>query len=110
MSKTGLSVVTAFGLILLSGTTLFVRWSILGADIHGPRGASTWKVTLLVAGELTANDAVLTLVAPPDFRHQHTFDANMQSKELFFRVGKGQKPDRNEVVFRRVHMTGMQPF
>ena len=48
----------------------------------GPHGHGTWKVTLVVAGELTAPDAVITTTRPPDFRHQHLFDEQYLSKEL----------------------------
>lgn len=97
-------------LVLLSAGLLLVRWAVLGPDIVGPRGASAWKVTLVAAGELNGPDAVLTLTAPPDFRHQHVFDERAQSKELLQRASKGTDPERRELVFRPANVTGKQAF
>lgn len=110
MTKTWLSVVTALVIAGISGASLLGRWYVLGLELHGPRGASTWKVTLAAAGKLRTADASLTQVLPPDFRHQHIFDETFQSKELLHRTVKGTNPHRREVVWRRADVGGVVPF
>src|SRR4051794_40367049 len=94
MSKNGLSVLTAGCLCAASLALMGGRWWVLGDEIDGPPGHSTWKVTLVVKGDLRGKDAVLTMVLPPDFRRQHISDEVFESNQLrnSSRKAKGSRP------------------
>jgi hypothetical protein len=109
MKKTWMSVFLACCLAAISVALMVGRRYALSPDLSGPRGINTWKVTLGVAGELTAPDAVLTLMLPPDFRHQHVADERFQSKQLLHRVVQGRETGRREVVWRRADLPGPGP-
>ena len=44
MSRTGLTLVTAFALAALSVGLMLGRWHVLGKEIDGTPGTGTWKV------------------------------------------------------------------
>jgi transglutaminase-like putative cysteine protease len=110
MARTWLTVLTAAGLVVVSVALMLTRWAVLGADVDGPRGASTWKVTLVAAGELTRTDASVVLALPPDFRGQHIFDERFASAELTAPAERARSTGRREAVWRRAHPGGPQPF
>jgi hypothetical protein len=90
MSKTWLSVMTA--LFLVAGSAALILWRsyVLGDEITGLPGTSTWLVTLEVEGEMTARDVSVITVLPLDFRHQHISKEEFQSQELQHRNPKSQ--------------------
>src|SRR5262249_44073877 len=102
MAKTRLSVVTALGLVVLSLALFLGRWYLLGADLFGPRGDSTWEVTLEVAGRLASPKGTVVLLPPPDFRRQHIYAEQFQSHELTYRVIHNRSSGRREIVWRRL--------
>src|SRR5262249_14334953 len=104
MSKTRFGVVTALVLIGLSAMVFVMRRAALGEALYGPPAANAWRVTLAVTGQLTAKDASVIVLRPPDFRHQHVFDESFQSTELL--APKGKAPSRPELVWRRSGMGG----
>lgn len=110
MKKTWMSVFMALCLAAISLTLMIGRQHALSPDLSGPRGMNTWKVTLVAAGELTANDAAVTVVLPPDFRHQHIADERFQSKQLLHRLAQSRETGRREVVWRRATLAGPLPY
>jgi hypothetical protein len=90
MSKTWLSVMTALFLMAGSAALLLWRSYVLGDEITGLPGTSTWMVTLEVEGDLTARDVAVITVLPLDFRHQHISKEEFKSQELQLRHPKSQ--------------------
>lgn len=109
MSKTRWSVLTALILTVGSGA-VYVARTALGGDIYRPPGTSTWKVTLLVSGQLLSPDASLTTLRPPDFRKQHVLDEHYHSAQLIQRSSLTTDPHRSEVTWRRLTMNRENPF
>jgi hypothetical protein len=111
MEKTSLSVVTAIVLVVLSVALLISRWYVLGLEIDGLPGTSTWKVTLKVEGHLTAKDASLTIVLPPSFRRQLIADETFASQGLTHRVRRSTEIRSRKVEWKRRPSVGQdQPF
>jgi hypothetical protein len=110
MSRTGWTVTAAAVLSLLSLAVLLTRRHLLGAEINGPQGASTWRVTLEVTGEMPADRTALITLPPLDFRQQHIYDEHFHSEELSHRVVQGRATGRREVVWQRLSTAGEQPF
>jgi transglutaminase-like putative cysteine protease len=108
MSKTRLTVVTAILIAVISLLLLGLRGYALGDDLRGPRGASSWKITIVASGSLRTEEGTVALSLPPDFRHQHITDEASQSKELSPARGKMQ---RREMIWRSARVDkGTQPF
>ncbi len=110
MKKTWKSVFMALALAAIAITLMVGRQHALSPDLSGPRGMNTWKVTLVAVGELTANDAALTVLLPPDFRHQHLADERFHSKQLLHRLTQGRESGRREVTWRRANLAGPEPY
>jgi hypothetical protein len=112
MSRTGLTVLTALVLTVLSVGLMLGRWYVLGKEIDGVPGNGTWKVTLEVEGELLApaNASVVT-VLPPDFRRQHVIDETFSSRELSHEIRTAKDGgERKAVWLPRVGAKRPQPF
>src|SRR5207245_11688574 len=86
MSKTTLAVVTAAAVSALSLALILGRWYVLGDEIDGTPGTAVWRVAVEVEGEMTAPDASITTVLPPDFRGQHILDETFDSPMLAHKV------------------------
>jgi hypothetical protein len=110
MGKTRLSVATA---LLLAGISLAVfvaRRAVVGADLDGPPGDSSWKVSLFVSGKLSGPEGSVTFGLPLDFRRQHIFDEHFQSRQLSHRLGKNPEHGGREVVWRQAPMGQVESF
>src|SRR5207237_535592 len=94
----------------LSVAVFLGRRHMLGAEIDAVRGAATWQITFIAAGELEERDATVTLLPPPDFRHQHILDRRLQSRELLIPMGRTKDLSRREIVLRRATGANRQPF
>jgi hypothetical protein len=101
MSKTWLSVMTALFLVVGSAALLLWRSYVLGDEIAGLPGSSTWKVTLQVEGDLKGRDVSVTTVLPLDFRHQHISDETFESPQLLHRDQKSQSYHPRTAVWQR---------
>src|SRR2546425_1599812 len=110
MGKTRRVVAVALILVVVSGLVLILRWHLLGEELFGPRGSSTWEVTLEASGELTDKGASLVLLPALDFRHQHIYGESFESRELRPRIVHERESRRREVVWRRVSVEERQPF
>jgi hypothetical protein len=111
ISKTWLTIVTALVLSMLSVGLILGRRHVLGPEIDGTPGDSVWKLTLTVEGEMTAPEARVTTVLPPDFRHQHIFDEAFESKELSHVLRTNREGGQRRAVWRRRQdVPGAQPF
>src|SRR5258708_5964658 len=100
MSRTGLTLVTALALIVLSAGLMLGRWKVLGKEIDGTPGSGTWNVTLEVEGELLAPaNASVTTVLPPDFRRQHIIDETFWSKELSHEIRTAKDGGQRKAVW-----------
>jgi transglutaminase-like putative cysteine protease len=110
MSRTGYTVAAAAVLTVLSLALILTRRHMLGAEINGPRGTSTWRVTLEVAGDLPPDRTALITLPPLDFRQQHVYYERFDSDELSHRVVHTRTSGRREVVWQRRNTTGAQQF
>jgi transglutaminase-like putative cysteine protease len=110
MARTGLTMAVAAGMASLSLALFLIRRHALGAEINGPRGASTWQITLEVAGKMPADHVALITLPPLDFRQQHVYDEHFRSNQLSHRVVHGRAGGRREVVWQRLSTGGEQPF
>ena len=111
MSRTGLTVVTALALTVLSVALMAGRHYVLGSEIDGTPGTGTWKVTLTVEGRLSAANASITTVLPPDFRRQHVIDERFNSPELAHAIRTARDGGQRRAVWRaRVSTPRPQPF
>jgi transglutaminase-like putative cysteine protease len=113
MSRTGLTLLTALALAALSVGLMFGRWYVLGKEIDGTPGTGTWKVTVEVEGELLAvQDASVTTVLPPDFRHQHVIDETFTSRELAHEIRTAKDGGQRKAVWlpKLVGAKRPQPF
>jgi hypothetical protein len=100
MSRTALTLVTAFVLAALSVGLMLGRWHVLGKEIDGTPGTGTWKVTLEVEGELlAAKDPTATTVLPPDFRHQHIIDESFASLNLSHEIRTAKDGGQRKAVW-----------
>ena len=100
MSRTGLTILTASALIVLSIALMLGRWYVLGNEIDGTPGSGTWKVTLEIEGELLApKNASVTTVLPPDFRRQHTIDETFTSRELTHQIHTAKDGGQRKAVW-----------
>jgi len=101
MPKTWLTVLTALVACLVSLGLIAARRAVLGPEIDGTPGTSSWAVTLEATGDLADENGTLTLFLPPDFRRQHIADEHFDSQELTARarIRKGNGPRR--VVWQR---------
>lgn len=109
MSKTWLSALTALVLVAASSGIFLARRAALGMEADGPRGASSWRITLVATGELAADETSLSTPRPPDFRRQHIFDERLESQELLPPGGK-RNSRRRDIVWRRSGIGRPQPF
>ena len=103
MSRTGLTVVTALGLIVLSVALMASRWAALGTEVRGTPGDATWKVSLQVEGVLANHKASLTTVLPPDFRRQHILDESFASQSLAHSIRTNKDGGQRRAVWRPRH-------
>jgi transglutaminase-like putative cysteine protease len=110
MSRTGLTVAVAAGLAALSLALFLVRRQVLGAEINGPHGSSTWRITVAVSGTTPADLDALVILPPLDFRQQHIYDEEFESDQLSHRVVHAHFTDRREVIWQRRSGTVGQPF
>ncbi len=99
MSRTGLTVVTALVMIVLSVLLMVGRWQALGSEIDGTPGTAVWIVSLEVEGELVARRASVTTVLPPDFRRQHIIDEKFSSQQLAHTVRTGKDGGQRRAVW-----------
>ena len=100
MSRTTLCVVTAVGLAALSLGVTITRHQILGDEVQVPRSPGTWKVTLLVQGELRG-DAHLVTLMPLDFGRQHVLRESCRSTELLDKLPEVRHPERRQVLWSK---------
>jgi hypothetical protein len=105
MSKTKLTLLTALGLVVLSGVVFLLRRSVLGDELLGPRGASAWEVTVEIKGVFQTKNARLKMRPAPDFRRQHVYAESFQSAQLTHRVIHSRDPSRREIVWRLLNFT-----
>jgi transglutaminase-like putative cysteine protease len=110
MSRTGFTVAVAAVLAVLSVAMLFTRRAMLGAEIDGPRGNSTWQVSLEVEGTLLEDRTAFITLPPPDFRRQHIYDEAFESDALARRMVHGRTTGRREMVWQRKNTRGEEPF
>jgi transglutaminase-like putative cysteine protease len=110
MSRTGLTVAAAGVLTALSLGLLLLRRHFLGPDINGPRGASTWRISLDVSGKLPADRTALITLPPLDFREQHIYAERFASGELTHRIVHSRSTGRREIVWQRRTTTSEQSF
>jgi hypothetical protein len=110
MSRTGLTVAVAAGLAGLSLTLFLIRRQVLGAEINGPQGASTWEISLEVSGTVAGDRAALVILTPFDFRQQHISEEHFHSDQLSYKVGQRRSTGRREVEWKRRSVGGEQPF
>lgn len=109
MAKTGLSIWAAV-ILTVGSLTLFVgRHFTEGSEPGFSPGATSWKVTLVASGELAPQENSVTTVLPPDFRHQHIFDEQFQSKTLIAPRSR-KEANKAEATWRRSNPVGTQPF
>src|SRR5436853_391278 len=108
MTRTRLTALAAFILVVLSAAVFFTRRATGGVDA-GPLGSSAWEVTVTVRGDFPppqkgakgakAGPPRLVIYAPPDFRHQHVFDESWKSEELTRPEGRAPKGPREKGVW-----------
>jgi len=111
MSKTGLSAITAVVLIAVSIALMAGRWWVLGTEIDGPAGLSSWKITLKIKGVRTAREASLTVLLPPNYRRQQISEEVFESEELKSKVRKSKGANPRRVVWKsRQAGGGPRPF
>jgi len=111
MSRTGLTVVTALALTVLTAALMAGRHYVLGSEIDGTPGTGTWKVTVVVEGRLSAASASITTVLPPDFRRQHVIDERFSSAELAHAIRTARDGGQRRAVWRaRAGAARPQPF
>jgi transglutaminase-like putative cysteine protease len=109
-SPTRLTLSTAAAITLVSVSLFFVRRHMLGAEINGPRGASTWRITEEVSGELPDGSAAVITLPPLDFRFQHIFDEILACDQLTYRVRQAKASGRREITWQRRTTNGPQLF
>jgi hypothetical protein len=100
MSRTTLCVLTAFGLAALSIGVMVTRYSALGGEVKTPAGPSTWKVTLVVRGEMQ-RDAHFITSAPLDMGRQHILKEEFNSPHFAPRAGESKRSDRRSIFWTR---------
>ena len=89
MSRTGLCVLTASVLAIVSAGISILRLQVMGQEPRVPAGPGNYKVTMLIRGKSTG-DARLISACPLDFNHQHVFGEEYSSSELFPKIVEGQ--------------------
>jgi hypothetical protein len=99
MSRTTLCVVTASGLVALSAGLMIARYHILGDEVLAPRGPGAWKVTLLVSGISTGNDARLQTATPLELGHQHICRESCRSDQFLDKPPVARHPERRQVIW-----------
>jgi hypothetical protein len=99
MSRTALCVVTATGLVTVSLALMICRYQVLGDEVKIPNRPGTWKVTMLVNGKSSANDARLLTATPLDFGRQHIQSEMFRSAELISKPPDSKHPARRTVVW-----------
>ncbi|HZT79674.1 MAG TPA: 7TM domain-containing protein [Gemmataceae bacterium] len=109
MSRTTLCVLTAAALAAVSVATMAARYHALGDEVKVPTGANTWKVTLLVQGQVEGN-ARLQTARPLDFDRQHVLRETCQSNELLDRPPDARHPERRTVGWARRPGVANGPF
>jgi hypothetical protein len=89
MSRTGLCVLTAAILAMVSAGISILRVQVLGQETLAPAGPGHYKVTMLIRGKSTG-DARLVSACPLDFNHQHIYGEEFSSSQLFPKIVEGQ--------------------
>jgi hypothetical protein len=110
LSRTSYTLIAAGLLAIVSVGILLLRRQVLGAEINGPRGASTWRITLQVRGPLPEEPEALVLLPPLDFRQQHIYEERLDSAELTPRMVHGRLSGRREIVWQRRRPQGTAQF
>jgi transglutaminase-like putative cysteine protease len=110
MSRTGYTVAAAALLTVLSAACLLTRRHMLGADINGPVGNSSWEVSLDVEGTIPEDRTAIITLPPLDFRRQHIYDEHFSSDVLKPRPMHTKGSGRREIVWQRKNLNGEQPF
>jgi hypothetical protein len=105
-----LCLLTAAGLAVLSISVMVARYRILGDEINVQSGPGTWKVTLLVHGKITRNDARLTTSVPLDFGRQHVSHEICHSSELWPKPPDAKYPERHHVLWSPRPGVAESPF
>lgn len=109
MAKTGLSIWAA-AILAVGSLLLFAgRYFTDGSDQGFAPGATSWKVTLVASGELGPQENSVTTLLSPDFRHQHIFDEQFQSKALIAPRSR-KEANKPEATWRRSNPVGSLPF
>lgn len=96
MSRTGLCVLTASILAILSAGISILRLQVMGQETHVPAGPGNYKVTMLIRGK-SIGDARVVSACPLDVNHQHIFGEEYISGELFPKTVEGQHGIRRTV-------------
>jgi hypothetical protein len=109
MRKTWLSLVTALILVIVSVAIFAARHFLLGGDIEGPRGRTSWHITFQAQGVMQDNDSTLVVRLPAGFRRQHIFDEHFQSAELVRRLRKNPQ-GRRTMLWRGSNLGQEQSF
>jgi transglutaminase-like putative cysteine protease len=96
MSRTTLCFVTAAALAVFSIAAMTVRHQVLGREIRAPMGPGVYKVTMLVRAKSQGN-AKIRMLCPLDFKQQHVFREEFESKEMAVKPVEGGARERRPV-------------
>jgi hypothetical protein len=99
MSRTTLCVATAAGLVVASTSLMIGRQLVLGEEVKVPLGPGTWKVTLLVEGKSTGQEARLMTAIPLEVGHQHVHREDCRSNELLAKPPDAKHTQRHQVYW-----------
>ncbi len=109
--KPGLTSITAFVLIVLSVGLALARRAIVEEDIEGPPGTGSWRITLIVTGTLDKSNASVTVMEPPDFRHQRVIqEQDCKSDLLETRTAKGKESSVHRAVWHALKPGPVESF
>ena len=109
MSRTTLCLVTAVALAGVSLAVMAARRQALGDEVKLPQGPGTWKVTLVVRGQMKG-DARLTTLTPPTFGRQQVLREVCRSEQLINRPPEARHPERGQVLWSRRAGAADGPF
>ena len=101
MSKSWWSVLTALVLTVASIALVAWRGHVLGPEIDGTPGISTWELILTMEGTLSGSEASVTMTLPPDFRRQHIIGESFESQEMTHRIRRSRAGGPRRAVWRR---------
>jgi hypothetical protein len=101
--------VTAGALAALSLTVMVVRNQALGREIRTPAGPNTYKVTLVLRGKSLGN-AKVQMLCPLDYKHQHVFREEFDSRQMVEMPTDAKAHDRRAVQWVQKAGDGKGPL